>query len=159
VGALLYHTERDAFVLVRQWRAPVHHYQSARGQNHAQNAAQNPAQIGVTYEICAGIMDKGKSERETMIEEIFEETGYAVGDVTPITSCYSGLGFGANRQTLFYAEVSESMHTGQGGGVDEEDIELFFLPRERALDFALDASIVRAPSLLFCLFWHFAKFG
>lgn len=37
-----------------------------------------PAQLGVTLELCAGIVDKNKSLPEIAAEEVLEECGYKV---------------------------------------------------------------------------------
>ncbi len=37
-----------------------------------------PAKLGITLELCAGIVDKNKSLSEIAAEEIFEECGYKV---------------------------------------------------------------------------------
>ena len=47
VSILLYHTQKDAFVLVKQFRAPV------------LNANKRD---GMTYELCAGIIDKEEND-------------------------------------------------------------------------------------------------
>lgn len=53
-------------------------------------ATKYPPTIGVTYEVCAGILDKPtKSPVEVAQEEIIEECGYHVPleKILPITSC------------------------------------------------------------------------
>ena len=37
-----------------------------------------PASLGITLELCAGIVDKKKSLAEIAVEEILEECGYKV---------------------------------------------------------------------------------
>ena len=73
VSALLYHEDKDAFLLVKQFRPAVwFNIQSAK--TGPLNLTQD-GEEGYTYELCAGLMDKGKSEEQTVIEEIAEETG------------------------------------------------------------------------------------
>lgn len=146
VAALLYHRQKDSILLVKQFRAPVWYYQTKHNTNQEM-------ELGFTYELCAGIMDKGISREKTIKEEILEETGYLVEEVEYVTSCFNGLGFSANQQTMFYATIDESMKKGLGGGVDGEDIELFFLPLKEAKSFIFDERLVKAPGLLYMIMW------
>ena len=57
VSILIYHKEKNAFVLVKQFRPPV----------YLQNSD------GYTYELCAGIVDKESSLEQIAKEEIDEE--------------------------------------------------------------------------------------
>ena len=63
VAVLLYHEEKNAFLLVKQFRAPVY----LNDKNHL-----------CTYELCAGIIDKDASLEQIVKEEIDEECGYDV---------------------------------------------------------------------------------
>lgn len=147
VSALLYHKDLDSFVLVKQFRPAVW---AAKGALEASS--------GYTYELCAGLMDKGLSHKQTIIEEIAEETGYLVKDIKRITMTRGGFGFSGNAQTMFYACIDESMRFSAGGGVDDEDIELFYLPRKQALSFAFDEDKTKGFGLIFALFWWRDKF-
>ena len=126
VSCLLYHTQRNAFLFVKQFRPSLWYYQKQNGINSDE--------LGISYEFCAGLCDKGLDEKRTMIEEIFEETGYATNDVRYITSSFTGLGFSANRQSIFYALIDESMKRGTGGGIDDEKIELCFRSKSTRLN-------------------------
>jgi len=42
------------------------------------NAERFPGSLGVTYELCAGIVDKDKPALEIAREEVLEECGYQV---------------------------------------------------------------------------------
>lgn len=70
VGILLFHTEFRAFVLVRQFRPSLWFHEHKFGENYAE--------MGVSYELCAGILDKNKSNEQIAIEEVEEELGYRV---------------------------------------------------------------------------------
>lgn len=150
VAALLYHKEKDAFVIVKQFRPAIWHKLHKDGLNLSE--------MGFTYELCAGLMDKNKSETQTIKEEILEETGYLVDKVEKITSVYGALGFGGHRQSIFFAAIDESMRVGSGGGVDDEDIEVVFLPVDRAFEFMFNENIVKASGILFAMMWFFDKF-
>lgn len=150
VSCLLYHTERDAFLFVKQFRPSLWYYQKQNGINSDE--------LGISYEFCAGLCDKGLDEKRTMIEEIFEETGYATNDVRYITSSFTGLGFSANRQSIFYALINESMKRGAGGGIDDEKIELCFIERAKINEFLLDESKPKGAGALFGITWFLANF-
>lgn len=150
VSCLLYHTQRDAFLFVKQFRPSLWYYQKQNGINSDE--------LGISYEFCAGLCDKGLDEKRTMIEEIFEETGYATNDVRYITSSFTGLGFSANRQSIFYALIDESMKRGTGGGIDDEKIELCFIERAKINEFLFDESKPKGAGALFGITWFLANF-
>ncbi len=139
VAILLYHSQKDAFILVKQFRPAV----------YLQNGD------GYTYELCAGIVDKPIPLVRIAKEEIAEECGYDVPTekIKKVTSFYTSVGFAGSKQTLYYAEVEENMRVGDGGGIDDEQIEVVELPLSKAHDFMFDESIVKTPGLLFAFMW------
>jgi len=148
VSALLYHEDKDAFLLVKQFRPAVwFNIQSAK--TGPLNLTQE-GEEGYTYELCAGLMDKGKSEEQTVIEEIAIER---------ITSTRGALGFGGARQTMFFAAINDDMKIGEGGGIDGENIELAYVPVKDARKFMFDESKSKAAGLLFAFMWFFDKFN
>ncbi len=142
VAILIYHTEKDAFVLVKQFRPPVY--------------LQN--KNGYTYELCAGIVDKELSLEEIASEEIDEECGYKIKKLERITSFYTAVGFAGAQQTLFYAEVNESMKIHEGGGIDVEEIEVIYLDISEAKTFILDESHAKTPGIMYAMMWWFENF-
>ncbi|MDR1460940.1 MAG: NUDIX hydrolase [Campylobacteraceae bacterium] len=142
VACLLYHTQKEAFLLVKQFRPPVYLHDTCDG---------------FTYEMCAGILDKNKSLEQIMREEILEECGYdvAIESIEKITSFYTGVGFAGSKQTLYFANIDESMKKQEGGGVEEEDIELVFLSKNEVKKFMYDESKAKTPGVLFAIFWFF----
>ncbi len=141
VAILLYHKEKKAFILVRQFRAAVYMHNRE----------------GVTLELCAGLMDKDLPPEEIAKEEIEEECGYCVNvnDIKKITSFYASVGFAGSKQILYYAEVDESMRTGEGGGIEGEEISVITLPLEDTRSLMYDESIAKTSGLLFALCWWF----
>ncbi len=144
VAILLYHRDRDAFVLVKQFRPAIY----LKYKND-----------GLTYELCAGLVDKQKSLEQIAKEEILEECGYEVtlNVIKRITAYNAAVGFAGGRQTLFYAEVDASMQVSEGGGIDDEQIEVIYLPLSQARDFMYDESKIKTPGLLFAFMWFFDK--
>jgi len=143
VAILLYHTEKNAFILVKQFRPAVY-------LNNAN---------GMTVELCAGIVDKNLSLAHIAQEEIEEECGYRVSveEIEKITSFHTSVGFAGSKQMMYYAEVDESMKVSEGGGVDDEQIEVILLPVSEAKAFIYDECIAKTPGLMFAFMWWFDK--
>ena len=141
VAILIYDKDKDAFVLVEQFRPAVY-----MNNNH-----------GLTIELCAGIVDKDLSLEEIAKEEVEEECGYAVcvKTIEKITSFHSSVGFAGSKQVLYYVEVDSSMRVSEGGGIDDEQIEVIFLPREEAKAFIFDENRARTSGLMFAFMWWF----
>ena len=140
VAVLLYHVEKKAFLLVKQFRVPVF---------------LNDNSKTFTYELCAGLVDKDKSLEEIAQEEIDEECGYFVelNNISKITSFYTNVGISGACQYLFFAKIDESMKIHDGGGVNDEEIELMFLPIEQVDEFIFDESKAKTPGLMFGFYW------
>ena len=144
VAILIYHKDKDAFVLVKQFRPAVY--------------LNNDD--GMTVELCAGIVDKDLSLVQIAQEEIEEECGFAVSldKIEKITSFHTSVGFAGSKQMLYFAEVDESMKVSEGGGVDLEQIEVVYLPVSEAKKLIYDESIAKTPGLMFAFMWYFDHF-
>ena len=143
VAILIYHRAKEAFILVKQFRPPVY--------------LNN--QDGMTIELCAGIVDKDLSLVQIAQEEIEEECGYAVAveNIHKITSVYSAVGFAGSKQVMYYAEVDDSMKVSEGGGIENEEIEVITLPIHEAKALIYDENIAKSAGLLFAFMWFFEK--
>ena len=141
VAILIYHKDKDAFVLVKQFRPAVY-----LNNND-----------GMTVELCAGIVDKNLSLIEIAKEEIEEECGYKVSveDIEKITSFHTSVGFAGSKQMLYFTAVDDSMKVSEGGGVDMEQIEVIYLPVTEAKKLIYDESIAKTPGLMFSFMWYF----
>lgn len=122
-----------------------------------------PPSAGVTYELCAGIVDNDISLTALMKQELLEECGYNVPEenIKKICKCRAGVGSTGAEQTIFYAEVTDAMILeGAGGGnlFEGERIEVFYLPLEKSREFVFDESKEKPPGLLFAFMWYFDKF-
>lgn len=145
VAILIYHTQKDAFVLVEQFRPAVY--------------LNNDD--GVTIELCAGIVDKDLSLAQIAQEEIEEECGYDVPleKIERITAFHTSVGFAGSKQTLYYAEVDESMKVHEGGGVDSELIEVVTIPIAEIKNFIYNENIAKTPGLMFAFMWWLENKG
>jgi len=140
VSVLLYHKEKDAFLLVKQFRLPVY---------------LNDNRIKYTYELCAGLVDKDKTIEKIAVEEIDEECGYKVdiNSLQKITSFFTHVGISGAKQYLFFTTISENQKVHKGGGINDEQIELFFLPTSKCDEFIFDENKAKTPGLIFSLYW------
>ena len=145
VSILIYHKNKEAFILVKQMRPAVYLKNSD----------------GFTYELCAGICDKDISLAEIASEEILEECGYevAASKLERITAFYTAVGFAGSNQTLYYVEVDESMQKHEGGGIEHEDIEVIELSLQEAQSFIFDESKAKTPGIMFAFMWWFQNRG
>ena len=140
VAVLLYHQEKRAFLFVKQFRIPVY---------------LNDNNIKYTYELCAGLVDKDKSIEEIAIEEIDEECGYKVEleNLQKITSFFTNVGISGAKQYLFFATICENQKLHSGGGINDEQIELYFLNVDDIDNFIFDETKAKTPGLIFSLYW------
>lgn len=145
VSVLLYHTQRESFIFVRQFRIPLWDHQVRNG------AKCDPAELGYSVELCSGLVDKALSVADIAKEECIEELGYAPQKLEPIAEFYSGFGSCASRQSVFFAAVSEADKVGRGGGVDVEEIEPVFVHVGEFEKFA--KKVVHSANFEFAYLW------
>ena len=121
-----------------------------------------PFSEGVTYELCAGIIDKNVSLASLMKQEILEECGYNVPEekLQEVVSFRGGVGSTGSVQTFFFAEVTDEMRVSEGGGNlhEGERIEVFYLPLEKSKEFLFDSTKQKPAGLMFAFMWYFNKF-
>ncbi|XP_071368718.1 uridine diphosphate glucose pyrophosphatase NUDT14 [Centroberyx affinis] len=187
VSVLIFNTTSHCFVLVKQFRPAVYMCEwertkpqppetaekaeggaaeaaapeSQEGQTVPEGGSsspQPPALAGVTYELCAGLVDKPDlSLEEIARQEVLEECGYDVpaSKLRRITSYRSGVGVTGAKQTMFYAEVSDDNRVGEGGGAPQEGelIEVVKVPLHEAMTFAYDESIPKTMGVIFSFIW------
>jgi len=145
VAILLYHEDRDDLIVVKQFRLPLYLKNSD----------------GYTHELCAGLIDKDKSLEEIAREEILEECGYDVPieSIQKVAEFFTAVGFAAGKQTLFFCKVNDIHKVSEGGGIDDEDIEVIYIPVSKAKEFMFDSSIAKTPGLMFGFSWFFLNKG
>lgn len=144
VAILLYHKTKNAFLVVKQFRPAVY---------------MNYKDHSLTYELCAGIVDKDASLKQIAKEEINEECGYdvALENIREITSFFTNVGVSGSQQSLFFAEIDECMKLHEGGGIHDEQIVLEFIPVEESKAFIFDTSKAKTPGLMFAFYWFFEQ--
>lgn len=162
VATLIYHREKESFVLVRQFRPAVFLKKQGFGVGDFLESSlvlEENEFDGYTYELCAGIIDKKKSVAEIAAEEILEECGYKVSidRLEKITSFYTSVGFAGSRQCMFFVELGEEDRVSEGGGIELEDIEVIYLPKKLALEFIYNESYPKTSGVLFAILWYFSN--
>ncbi|KAJ8341328.1 hypothetical protein SKAU_G00336190 [Synaphobranchus kaupii] len=174
VSVLIFNTSSNCFILVKQFRPAVYMCEweksrpaqpeeeeaseAAAEAGEEKNSHLPPASAGVTYELCAGLVDKPElSLEEIARQEVLEECGYdvPVTKLRKITSCRSGVGVTGAKQTMFYVEVSDENCVGEGGGQPEEGelIEVVKVPLQEAMNFAYDENIPKTMGVIFSFMW------
>ena len=117
---------------------------------------------GVTYELCAGIVDLNIPLIEIAKKEILEETGYdfPLENISKLFQNHE-VGFVGNRLTVFYAEVADEMNLSKSGGnvTEGEFIETMYLPLNEARDFVFNDDYVKPSSFVAAFCWYFMKHG
>jgi UDP-sugar diphosphatase len=189
VSCLLHDDERDVIILVRQFRPVVYVSQmiesSASGlPSSLDNLSfdKTDPKLGITYELCAGIVDKQKDLIEIMKDEILEECNFILflteisssfwnldvswsiqgGYNVPIEAIFkvnsfrAGVGLTGAKHTTYYAKVNDRMRVDDaGGGIANEGefIETFELKCNEIREFMKNESYEKPGGLLYSLNW------
>ncbi|TYP73115.1 GDP-mannose pyrophosphatase NudK [Paenibacillus methanolicus] len=116
---LLYNRDKRTVVLTRQFRMPTY-------------KNQNPS--GMLIETCAGLLDQETPEA-SIVRETEEETGYKLAAVQKVGEAYMSPGSVTEIVHFYVGEYDETMASGKGGGLDEEqeNIEVLELPFDQAM--------------------------
>ncbi len=122
---LLYNRHKQTVVLVRQFRIATW---------------INGNEDGMLIETCAGLLDSDEPE-ECVRKEAIEETGFEVGEVRKLFELFMSPGGVTELIHFFIAEYNDTQRANDGGGVDDEDIEVLELPYHRALEMMANGEI------------------
>lgn len=156
VSILIYNVSRNVLVFVKQFR-PAVYYSKIPSQERVDkiDVEKYPAELGVAIELCAGIVDKDLPLVEIAREEVLEECGYDVpiSSLKKIASYQSGVGATSSKQIAFYCEVTDEMKVNEGGGVDDESIEVIEMTVDQVTNYVSKEHILSPPSFLFCVQW------
>ena len=142
VAILLWHVQKNAFVIVKQLRVTVLY-------SHKTD--------GYTHELCAGIVDKEMSVAQIAKEEILEECGFdvPVENLQKVSSFYTSVGISGAKQTLYFAKITDEMKVNEGGGLEEEEIEVVYIALENAKEFMFDERYHKTPGMMMAFYWFF----
>ena len=115
---LLYNRVEKTVILTRQFRLPTY-------------VNGNPT--GMLIEACAGLLDQDQPE-EAIRRETEEETGFRIDKVEKVFEAYMSPGSVTEKLYFFIAEYDKNTQRSQGGGVEEEEIEVLEIPFEQAMN-------------------------
>ncbi|CAM3067265.1 GDP-mannose pyrophosphatase NudK [Klebsiella spallanzanii] len=122
---MLYNRRKQSVVLVRQFRVATW---------------VNGNEDGMLIETCAGLLDNDEPEA-CVRKEAIEETGFEVGEVRKLFELYMSPGGVTELIHFFIAEYSDAQRANDGGGVDDEEIEVLELPFNKALEMMANGEI------------------
>ncbi|GAB1601364.1 uridine diphosphate glucose pyrophosphatase-like isoform X1 [Argonauta hians] len=160
IAVLLFNPKREVLLFVKQFRPVVYLHRSSIQKKRGVESVDTqkyPGSLGITTELCAGILDKDMSAQEIAQAEILEECGYKVplDSIERIMSYRNGVGTTGSVSTLFYAEITDQMKVAKGGGVAEEGemIELLEIPACEIKNYIVNDTPPKPGALLLALFW------
>lgn len=141
VAILMHNTDQDTVILTEQFKYPTYDPASGRGD-------------GWIIEIPAGMVDESESPEDAVRREVTEETGYALDSIRHISTFYVSPGGTSERIILYYAAVTATDRTDQGGGVasEGEDIRVLSVRVDEALRMIDDGRIADAKTIV-ALLW------
>ena len=113
---------------------------------------------GMLIEACAGLLDNDAPET-CIAREAFEETGYEVRNVRKVMQAYMSPGSVTEILHFFVAEYSRAQRVSDGGGVEEEDIEVMELPFDDALGRIAAGEIKDAKTIMLLQYAALHLFG
>lgn len=171
VASVIYNKTRNKLIYVKQFRPAVYLASLTNGMRSLDNVSPEDLgevknlNVGFTMELCAGISDKeGLTPQQIMQEEIFEETGYKVpiNSVKFISSFRGSTGLSGTLMNLYFTEVIDSQKVNQGGGVDDESIEVLEVDPEDARKYMFcqeeEAPFSRPPAMIVGTLWFLNQY-
>lgn len=138
VAIVLYDPDREAVVLIEQFRLP------------ALLAASSPRQL----EVVAGLVDADETPEAVAVRETREETGLALtGELIPIQRYLPSCGASDESVFLFCARIDSSAAGGVHGSPDEgEDIRTA-VKTVAEVEALLDTGLIENGHTLIALYW------
>ncbi|MFP5595530.1 GDP-mannose pyrophosphatase NudK [Kluyvera sp. 142486] len=129
---LLYNRHKQSVVLVRQFRVATW---------------VNGNLDGMLIETCAGLLDDDEPEA-CIRKEAIEETGYQVSNVRKVFQLYMSPGGVTEIVHFFIAEYDERLRQNDGGGVEDEDIDVLELPFTQAIEMIRSGEICDGKTVI-----------
>lgn len=129
---LLYNTEKQSVILTKQFRMPTF---------------INGNSDGMLIEACAGLLD-AEDPLTAILRETEEETGYKLTHVEKVYECYMSPGSVTEILYFFIGEYSANTEKLEGGGIDNEDIEVLEVPFSNAIKMIKSGEIKDAKTIM-----------
>lgn len=157
VAIVIYNITRNVLIFVKQFRPAVYfNCIPEKERMGIVDVKKYPASLGITIELCAGIVDKDIPLVEIAKEEVVEECGYDVpiNSLQEIGRCRSGVGQSGGIQTTYYCEVTDDMKIHSGGGVDDEIIDVIEMTVDEVKSYINKSQVVNSPpSFMYGIYW------
>lgn len=129
---LLYNSETKTVILTKQFRMPTY---------------LNGNADGMLIEACAGLLDADNPE-DCIKRETEEETGFKITDIKKVFEVYMSPGSVTEILYFFVAEYSKYHKVNDGGGVDNENIEVLELDFTEAMKMIKNGEIRDAKTIM-----------
>jgi ADP-ribose pyrophosphatase len=147
VAIVLYNSDDDTIILVKQHRYPI----------------QGKVTSNI-YEIIAGKIDEGEDPSHAAIREVEEEVGYKIqeGNLIYQSSFFASPGYSSEIIHLYAASVANKDKVSDGGGVEgeHENIDIHHVPVENLFNMLTSGEIVDAKSIIGAhALWHIRNDG
>lgn len=140
VAVLIFNSDTDEFVLVRQNRYPI-----------VEKNGNAPI-----YEIPAGVVDPGEEPIDAAIRETKEEVGYEVkaDHMEMFREYYSGVGYSSERIFLYFTTVTNEDRVEEGGGLEDEGefLEVIHMSKEDVFELLDENGIVDGKTIISLFF-------
>ncbi|EDV94454.1 GH21295 [Drosophila grimshawi] len=152
VLVIVYNVSRKKLIYVRQFRPAVYHSittgNSLQIQKGEVDLVKFPPELGFTLEPIAGVVDKDKSLADIAREEVCEECGYDVPTdcLEFVMNFRSGVGASSSTITMFYCEVCDAQKVSEGGGIENEVIQVVDLSINDARGLVQTGSTINSGS-------------
>lgn len=131
-SVLLYNSKKNTVILVRQMRFPTW---------------LNGNEDGYLLEAIAGLLDEDDPALCASRESV-EETGYQPINLLRVCSVYVSPGAVTEILHCYVAEYDDSLRTGTGGGIDDENIEVLEIDFTDAWNMLLRGEIRDAKTVI-----------
>jgi len=161
VSCLIFNTSRKVLMFVKQFRPAV--YANNAMKKSPNNTLEKvdwtktPASLGVTIELCAGIVDANIPYNEIMKKEVLEECGYdvPVGNFQKLVTYQAGIGSSGDQGTIFFAECTDAMKVTEGGGLADEGelIQVVEMTIPEIREYIARDSVASPGGFLFAVMW------
>ncbi|XP_011496306.1 PREDICTED: uridine diphosphate glucose pyrophosphatase-like [Ceratosolen solmsi marchali] len=149
VSIIIFNISRRKLIFVKQFRpAAFFACLPNREKTKEIDLAKYPPMLGLTIELCSGVVDKDKPLVNIAQDEVQEECGYqAPTSAFQKILTYRSIGCAVSKQTLFYVEVTDEMNIHPGGGLESEGelIEIIEMSVEEVRNY-INSEEVQSPA-------------
>ncbi|KAJ8957680.1 hypothetical protein NQ318_017572 [Aromia moschata] len=143
VAIIIYNITRDVLIFVKQFRPAVYFGTIPEEERKVDNKIDTekyPPELGITIELCAGIVDKDLPLDVIAKEEVLEE-------------CDPELVHSEVCRLRFYCEVTDDMKVSEGGGIGDEIIDVIEMSVDEVKKYVSQDNVKSPPSFMFSIYW------